>query len=88
MDHRLSTHEFTNKVDELRALPGHMLGAARVQVPEDELDDLQWTREENREFEIVDPQFLLGSEMLECLVPKMLGTLLEPTDFVTLGLLL
>ncbi|GJT13836.1 hypothetical protein Tco_0860878 [Tanacetum coccineum] len=49
------TKKFVNKVDELRALSGHILGVSRVQVPEDDLDDLQWTREEDGEFEIVDP---------------------------------
>ncbi|GKD08231.1 hypothetical protein Tco_1187916, partial [Tanacetum coccineum] len=55
--------------DELRALFGHVLRASRVQVPEDDLDDLHWTREEDGEFETVDPQFLLGSKMCnyECL---------------------
>ncbi|GKF95389.1 hypothetical protein Tco_0288124, partial [Tanacetum coccineum] len=52
-----SCHEFTNKVDELRALPGHVLGAARVQVPEDDLNDLKWTWEEDREVETLDLQF-------------------------------
>ncbi|GJT69075.1 hypothetical protein Tco_1028361 [Tanacetum coccineum] len=49
------TKKFFYKVDELRAMFGHMLGASRVQVPEDDLDDLQWTREEDGEFKIVDP---------------------------------
>ncbi|GJT18038.1 hypothetical protein Tco_0876744 [Tanacetum coccineum] len=67
------THEFANQVDELRALPSYVLRAARVQVPEDDMDDLQWTREKDGEFKIVDPQFMLGSELLEGLGPKMLG---------------
>ncbi|GKF79891.1 hypothetical protein Tco_0235459, partial [Tanacetum coccineum] len=82
------TKKFFNKVDEMRAMSGHMLRASRVKVPEDELDNLQWIREEDEEFETVDPQFLLGFKMLEGLGPKMLGSLLELTDFVTLGLLL
>ncbi|GJS50281.1 hypothetical protein Tco_0600402 [Tanacetum coccineum] len=47
--------KLVNKVDKLRALSGHVLGATQVQVPEDDLDDLQWTREEDGEFETVDP---------------------------------
>ncbi|GKA44270.1 hypothetical protein Tco_0736994 [Tanacetum coccineum] len=75
------------KVDELSALLGHVLRASRVQVPNDDLYDLHWTREKDREFEIVDPQFLLGSKMLEDLDPKMLGSSLKLTDFATLVLL-
>ncbi|GJT24465.1 hypothetical protein Tco_0894402 [Tanacetum coccineum] len=62
-----STHEFANKVDELRASPRHVLGATRVQVPEDDLNDLKWTREEDGGVETLDLQFLLGSEWLEIL---------------------
>ncbi|GJY77168.1 hypothetical protein Tco_0482284 [Tanacetum coccineum] len=50
-----STHKFANKVDELRALPGHMLGATRIQVPEYDLYDMKLTREEDGEVEAVDP---------------------------------
>ncbi|GKB46058.1 hypothetical protein Tco_0896811, partial [Tanacetum coccineum] len=49
-----------------------MLGATRVHVPEYVLYDLKLTRKEDGEVEAVDPQFLLGSLMLEDLVPKML----------------
>ncbi|GJV20112.1 hypothetical protein Tco_1369132 [Tanacetum coccineum] len=59
------TYEFSNKVDELRALPCYVLGATRVQIPEDNLFDLKCTREEDKEVETLDPQFLLGSELLE-----------------------
>ncbi|GKC53856.1 hypothetical protein Tco_1076601 [Tanacetum coccineum] len=51
------THKFANEVDELRALPGHMLGAARVQVPEYDLYDLKLTREEDGAVETLDPYF-------------------------------
>ncbi|GJX45183.1 hypothetical protein Tco_0261859 [Tanacetum coccineum] len=68
-------HKFFYKVDELRALSGHVLRASRVQVPEDDLNDLHWTQEEDGEFETMDPQFLLGSKMLEVLGPKILGFL-------------
>ncbi|GJU95320.1 hypothetical protein Tco_1320076 [Tanacetum coccineum] len=43
------------KVDELRALPSYVLGVTRVQVPEDDLNDLKWIREEDGEVETLDP---------------------------------
>ncbi|GJW25033.1 hypothetical protein Tco_0038844 [Tanacetum coccineum] len=42
-----STQEFADEVGELRAISGHMLGAAGVQIPEDNLDDLHSSREED-----------------------------------------
>ncbi|GJT02595.1 hypothetical protein Tco_0823764 [Tanacetum coccineum] len=68
-----SSQKLADKIDELRALSGYVLGAARVQVPKDNLYDMRWTREEDGEIETLDPQFLLGSELLEGLGPKMLG---------------
>ncbi|GKB73590.1 hypothetical protein Tco_0935002 [Tanacetum coccineum] len=73
-----------NKVDELRAVSCHMLGASRVQIPENNLDNLKLTREGDGDFEIVDPQCLLGSKMLEGLDPKILGSLFKSTNFATL----
>ncbi|GJY56005.1 mitochondrial proton/calcium exchanger protein-like protein isoform X1 [Tanacetum coccineum] len=61
-----------------------MLGASEVQIPENNLDNLKLTREEDGDFETVDPQCLLGFEMLEGLDPKILGSLLKSTDFATL----
>ncbi|GKA32635.1 hypothetical protein Tco_0719002 [Tanacetum coccineum] len=61
-----------------------MLGASGVQIPENNLDNLKLTREEDGEFDIVDPQCLLGFEMLEGLDLKILGSLLKSTDFATL----
>ncbi|GKG17665.1 hypothetical protein Tco_0362622, partial [Tanacetum coccineum] len=41
---------------ELRAISGHMLRAARVQIPEDNLDeDLHSSREEDGTSETMDP---------------------------------
>ncbi|GJS48819.1 hypothetical protein Tco_0598940 [Tanacetum coccineum] len=48
---------------------------SKFQTKHDDLDDLHWTQEEDGEFETADPQFLLGSKMLEGLYPKMLGFL-------------
>ncbi|GJT35852.1 hypothetical protein Tco_0926271 [Tanacetum coccineum] len=38
--------KFTNKVHELRAVPCHMFRTSEVQIPEDDLEDLSLTREE------------------------------------------
>nr|GEV09185.1 zinc finger, CCHC-type [Tanacetum cinerariifolium] len=40
---------------ELRAISGHMLEAAKVQIPENNLDNLHSSREEDGTLEIVDP---------------------------------
>ncbi|GKF94563.1 hypothetical protein Tco_0284263 [Tanacetum coccineum] len=69
------TQKFTNEIDELRAIFGHMLGAAEVQIPENNLDDMHSSREEDGTLETVDPQDLLGS------------FLLVDTDLITLDLL-
>ncbi|GJW45482.1 hypothetical protein Tco_0077128 [Tanacetum coccineum] len=61
-----------------------MLGASGVQIPENNLDNLKLTREGDGDFEIVDPQCLLGSKILEGLDPKILGLLLKYTNFATL----
>ncbi|GJX97343.1 hypothetical protein Tco_0353141 [Tanacetum coccineum] len=73
-----------NKVDELRAVSCHIFGASRVQIPEHNLDNLKMTRDEDGDFDTVDPQCLLGFEMLEGLDPKIPGSLLKSTDFATL----
>ncbi|GJW99020.1 hypothetical protein Tco_0180828 [Tanacetum coccineum] len=52
---RNSTKKFVYKVDELRAVFGHMLGATRVQVPEDDLDHLKLVRGEDGAVETLDP---------------------------------
>ncbi|GKG20939.1 hypothetical protein Tco_0380740, partial [Tanacetum coccineum] len=49
------TYKFANEVDELRALPGHIHGAARIQVPEYDLYNLKLTWEEDGEVEAMDP---------------------------------
>ncbi|GKC20729.1 hypothetical protein Tco_1022879 [Tanacetum coccineum] len=61
-----------------------MLGASGVQIPENNLDNLKLTREEDGDFNTVDPQCLLGSEMLKGLDHKILGSLLKSIDFATL----
>ena len=54
--------KFADEVGELRAIPGHMLRATGVQIPQDELDHLR--SEEDGIFEDEDPQDLLGSVWL------------------------
>ncbi|GKD58940.1 hypothetical protein Tco_1296449 [Tanacetum coccineum] len=49
------TQKFVNKVDELRAVSCHVLGASRVQVPENNLDNLKLKREEDGTSEALDP---------------------------------
>ncbi|GJV87707.1 hypothetical protein Tco_1531645 [Tanacetum coccineum] len=61
-----------------------MLRASGVHIPENNLDNLKLTREEDGEFETVDPKCLLGSEMLVGLDLKILVSLLKSTDFATL----
>nr|GFD39269.1 hypothetical protein [Tanacetum cinerariifolium] len=48
------TQKFLYKVDELRAVSSHMLGASGVQIPENNLDNLHSTVEDGT-LEIVDP---------------------------------
>nr|GEX01052.1 hypothetical protein [Tanacetum cinerariifolium] len=51
--------KFLYEVDELRAVSGHMLKASRVQILENNLDNLHSRVEEDGTLEIVDPQDLL-----------------------------
>ncbi|GJX09363.1 hypothetical protein Tco_0199222 [Tanacetum coccineum] len=54
-----------------------MFRAARIQVPKYDLNNLHWKREEDGECETMDPQFLLGSELLKGLDSTILETDLE-----------
>ncbi|GJX31140.1 hypothetical protein Tco_0240995 [Tanacetum coccineum] len=82
------TQKFTDEVDELKAISGHMLGASGVQIPQKNLDNLQSLREEDGTSETVDPQDCLGSLELELLDSTILTLLLELADLVAFGLLL
>ncbi|GJR23593.1 hypothetical protein Tco_0972120 [Tanacetum coccineum] len=83
-----STQKSTDEVDELRVISSHMLRASRVQIPQNNLDNLQSIREEDGTLETVDPQDCLGSLVLEVLDFTIIDLLLEPTDLVTFGFLL
>ncbi|GJW16777.1 hypothetical protein Tco_0024213 [Tanacetum coccineum] len=63
-----------NEIGELRAISGHVLGASGVQIPLNNLDNLQSIREEeDGAIEVSDPQDVLGSILLAVI------------DFATLG---
>ncbi|GJY53797.1 hypothetical protein Tco_0445461 [Tanacetum coccineum] len=73
-----------NIVDELRAIPCHMLGASGVHILEINLENLKLTREEeDGTSEALDPQDWLGSKVLEILDSTILDLLLEPTDLIS-----
>ncbi|GKC09534.1 hypothetical protein Tco_1001144, partial [Tanacetum coccineum] len=66
-----------NGIGELRAISGHVLGAARVQIPQNNLDNLQSIREEvDGATKVSDPRDVPGFILLAVI------------DFATLGLLL
>ncbi|GJU48105.1 retrovirus-related pol polyprotein from transposon TNT 1-94 [Tanacetum coccineum] len=52
----LITQKFMNKVDELRAVSYHMLRASRVQIPQNNLNNLKSTREVDGTSKTLDPQ--------------------------------
>nr|GEW36196.1 hypothetical protein [Tanacetum cinerariifolium] len=58
------TQKFVDEIAELRAISSHVLGAAGVQIPENNLDNLHSSIEEDGTLETVDPQDLLGSFLL------------------------
>ncbi|GJZ13366.1 hypothetical protein Tco_0548596 [Tanacetum coccineum] len=82
------TKKFINEIGELRAVSGHMLGAFGVQIPQNNLDNLQSIRKEDGTLEIEDSPVLVGSNRLDILDSIIFYLLLEPTDFGALGLIL
>ncbi|GJV49831.1 hypothetical protein Tco_1440043 [Tanacetum coccineum] len=77
--------KFIDEIGELRAISGHILGAARVQIPENNLDDLHSSREEDGTPKTIDPQDLLGSFLLADIDLTYLGlgvTLSRAVDFL------
>ncbi|GKB79405.1 hypothetical protein Tco_0946300, partial [Tanacetum coccineum] len=76
-----------NEIGELRAIFGHVLGAARVQIPHNNLKNLQLIREEeDGATKVSDPQEVPGSILLAVIDFASLR-LLFGTDLGTLGLL-
>nr|GEX95551.1 hypothetical protein [Tanacetum cinerariifolium] len=58
------TQKFIDEIGELRAIFGHMLGAVRVQILENNLNNLYSLREEDETSETMDPQDIMGSLLL------------------------
>ncbi|GKC54968.1 hypothetical protein Tco_1077713 [Tanacetum coccineum] len=50
----VGTKKFIDEIGELRAVSDHMLGASRVQIPQNNLYNLQSIREEDGTLETVD----------------------------------
>nr|GEZ19463.1 hypothetical protein [Tanacetum cinerariifolium] len=55
------TQKFVDEIGELRGISGHVLGAVRVQIPENNLDNLHSSVVKDGTLETVDPQDILGS---------------------------
>ncbi|GKA06282.1 hypothetical protein Tco_0685506 [Tanacetum coccineum] len=63
-----------NEIVELRAISGHVLGTARVQIPQNNLDNLQAIREEeDGATEVSDPRDVPGSILLAVIYFATLG---------------
>ncbi|GKF91164.1 hypothetical protein Tco_0274865, partial [Tanacetum coccineum] len=68
-----------NKIGELRAIFGHVLGASGVQIPLNNLDNLHSIKEEeDGATEVLDPRDVPGSILLAFRDFTILGLLLEP----------
>nr|GFC20275.1 hypothetical protein [Tanacetum cinerariifolium] len=65
--------KFIDELVELRAISGHMLGAVGVQIPENNLDNLHSSREEDGTSKTMDLQDLLGSLLLADIYVIILG---------------
>ena len=70
-----------------------MFRAARIQIPRDDLYDLLWTTDEDRELETLDPHVLMGSfwlaqtvfdsvETLDAMALSLGAELVEASDLV------
>ncbi|GKE21873.1 hypothetical protein Tco_1433385, partial [Tanacetum coccineum] len=73
-----STEKLVNKIGELRAISSHVLGAFGVQIPQENLDNLRSTEEEDGATEVLDPRDVSGSVLLEITYFAFFGLLLEP----------
>nr|GEV58219.1 putative glutaredoxin family protein [Tanacetum cinerariifolium] len=73
-----STQKLVDEIGELKAIFGHMLGAAGVQIPKNNLNNLHSSREADGTLETTDPQNLLG---LGVFVSRAIG-FLEGTSVV------
>ncbi|GKF03402.1 hypothetical protein Tco_0030325 [Tanacetum coccineum] len=73
-----------NEIGELRPISSHVLGAYGVQIPQEDLDNLRSTEEEDRATEVLDPRDVPGSIMLKITDFAIFGLLLEPLVLDTL----
>ncbi|GKE46475.1 hypothetical protein Tco_1477733, partial [Tanacetum coccineum] len=74
-----------NEIGELRAISSHVLQASGVQIPQDNLDNLRSTEEEeDGAIEILDPRDIPGSVLLEITDFAIFGLLFEPLVLGTL----
>nr|GFB89842.1 hypothetical protein [Tanacetum cinerariifolium] len=73
-----STEKLVKEISELRAISSHVLGASGVQIPQDNLDNLRSTEEEDGATGVLDPQDVPGSVLLEITDFAIFGLLLEP----------
>nr|GEY02151.1 hypothetical protein [Tanacetum cinerariifolium] len=74
------TQKFVGEISELRAISGHVLGAAEVQIPENNLDNLHSSIEKDGTLETVDLQDLLGSFLLAGCDPLALVDKFTPVE--------
>ncbi|GKC94367.1 hypothetical protein Tco_1159809, partial [Tanacetum coccineum] len=72
-----STEKLVNEIGELRAISSHVLGASGVQIPQDNLDNLRSTEEEDGATKVLDPRDVPGSILLEIIDFAILGLVLE-----------
>nr|GEX79194.1 reverse transcriptase domain-containing protein [Tanacetum cinerariifolium] len=90
MDREYSTEKLMNEIGELRAISGHVLGAAGVQIPQNNLNNLQSIKEEkDGATEVSDPEMYRVSF---CFDPLVLVEGFTPVELnkgllVTLGML-
>ncbi|GJV67784.1 hypothetical protein Tco_1483293 [Tanacetum coccineum] len=76
--HISSIEKLVNDIGELRAISSHVLGASGVQIPQNNLDNLRSTEEEDGATEILDARDVPSSILLEIIDFAILGLLLEP----------
>nr|GEZ33302.1 hypothetical protein [Tanacetum cinerariifolium] len=63
-----------NEIGELRAISSHVLGAFGVQIPQNNLDNLRSTvEEEDGETKVLDPQDVSGFVLLEIMNFAIIG---------------
>nr|GEZ47432.1 hypothetical protein [Tanacetum cinerariifolium] len=77
-DSYANTEKLMNEIGELRAITSHVLRASGVQIPQNNLDNLRLTEEEDEATKVLYPRDVSGSILLEIIDFAILGLLLEP----------